>query len=204
MLYRWQVLCERLGAKGNMTSVYRMLTAYYDDLSRSYHTLEHIRHCLMEFDSCESYFSPMIERDKVEMALWFHDVIYDPKRKDNEELSATYARIILKEYGMEAIIPDVERLIMATTHTYLPEMLDEQVICDIDLAILGSHIEEFEGYEDAIRKEYSWVPAENYTLGRRNVLNSFLERRSVFSTWFFHGLYEARARKNIERTIGRL
>jgi predicted metal-dependent HD superfamily phosphohydrolase len=51
----------------------------------------------------------------VELALWFHDAIYDTRRNDNEERSADWARSSIGTFAAEAA-ERVHTLVMATRH----------------------------------------------------------------------------------------
>jgi len=82
---RWVELWHRLGAVGEAEFYYELLAGRYKEAGRAYHTLEHIEHCLNEFDEVRNLAN---DPNAVELALWYHDVIYDTKRQDNEELSA--------------------------------------------------------------------------------------------------------------------
>ena len=57
----------------------------YDAPGRHYHNLRHIRHCLAELDAAKSLAK---DPTSVELAIWFHDAVYDPQCHDNEERSA--------------------------------------------------------------------------------------------------------------------
>jgi predicted metal-dependent HD superfamily phosphohydrolase len=95
-------------------------------------------------------------------------------------------------------------MIVATKHIAKPEYPDDAVLCDIDLAILGQPEEAFDVYERQIRREYEWVPEAQFRERRKAILQSFLERRTIYSTKFFHQRYEKQARKNLARSISQL
>ena len=93
--------------------------------------------------------------NQVEMALWFHDAIYDPKAKDNEQRSAELCRRTAEEAGLpEAFGRKVYDLVLTTQHHGAPEGGDARLLVDIDLSILGRPREAFDEYETNIRKEY--------------------------------------------------
>jgi predicted metal-dependent HD superfamily phosphohydrolase len=75
------------------------------------------------------------------------------------------------------------------------------VVVDIDLSILGAPPETFDAYQEAIREEYSWVPGFLYRRKRKKILRSFLTRDRIFTTDFFFGRYEERARQNLEGAV---
>src|SRR5688572_14197315 len=137
--HRWLELWQRLGtarrADGALAAEFAALTARYAETHRHYHTTQHIGECLAHFDGARAECTHEAE---VELALWFHDAIYEPRAKDNEAQSAAWAVRVMQEAGLsQASAMRVHALIMKTCHDALPETVDEQVLVDIDLAILG-------------------------------------------------------------------
>jgi predicted metal-dependent HD superfamily phosphohydrolase len=75
---------------------------------------------------------------EVELALWFHDAI-DPRATDNDQRSAEWAAHELESAAATAgVIAAVRALILATRHDAIPNGGDEQILTDIDLAVLGA------------------------------------------------------------------
>ncbi|MCI5164303.1 MAG: hypothetical protein D3917_20290 [Candidatus Electrothrix sp. AX5] len=62
----------------------------------------------------------------------------------------------------------------------------------------------FEQYDTDIRREYSWVPDEQFRQGRVQVLNNFLERAEIYKTSYFLANYEQQARLNLRHKIEQL
>ena len=143
--------------------------------------------------------------DAIEMALWFHDAVYDPKASDNEERSAALASEAMEGASISpAFIADVVRLVMSTkTHTTGAHD-DARWMIDIDLSILGRDQMRFDEYEAQIRAEYAWVPADVYAKKRAEILEGFLARDRLFSTDYFHQRYESQARANLAGLIASL
>lgn len=199
---RWTSLWERIGAQGNASEVYNDLVARYSETHRAYHTLVHIGHCLDELEQVRELTT---NPDAVELALWYHDAIYDTKAKDSEERSAELAI----KMARGASLPDsfgqsVVNLIMATKHSESPTDPDVQLLVDVDLSILGQSEEKFDEYELQVRKEYEWVAEDAFVAGRSAILKSFLDRPTIYSTQFFRNKYEMQARRNIARSLARL
>lgn len=197
----WRHCCDLLGWSSDTSDAWhaRLLSAY-NEHHRMYHTLQHLDECLSLLDrhSCE-------RADLIEMALWFHDAVYDPQANDNEERSAELARSALSESGLASTaITEVQRLIMLTKSHQPGVGLDDPLLIDIDLAILGQSEERFAEYERQIRHEYSWVPDQIYRAKRVEVLAAFLQRQDIFLTRQFHELFEARARANLCQLIASL
>jgi predicted metal-dependent HD superfamily phosphohydrolase len=140
----------------------------------------------------------------VELALWFHDVVYDPRRGDNVEMSASYAVDALEMLVDEGSLRRVRELILATGHIGVVSGVDMGLVVDVDLAILGKPPIIYQRYEEAIRKEYSWVPLGDFSAGRASILRGFLEREHIYHTDVFRVRYEEQARQNLSHSIERL
>ena len=193
----WQGLC----AGGNGHSVRDALLARYAEPHRAYHTLQHLGECLEFFEQLQALPDHPAE---VEMALWFHDAIYELRSSSNEADSAAWAYDALAACGVsKASAAMVRDLVLVTQHTGQPTSVDEHVLVDIDLAILGAPEERFAEYELQIREEYSFVPDELFKSKRRKILISFLDRPMIYSTPNMYKQLELRARANLMRAVGK-
>ena len=79
-----------------------------------------------------------------------------------------------------------------------------QPLVDIDLGILGQDAEQFAAYDQAIRREYHWVPEPQYRSGRAAVLRGFLARPNIYHTPTFRQRYEHQARCNLGAALRQL
>lgn len=61
------------------------LVRAYSSVGWFYHTLEHIQHTL---EAIKQLRFLAVNFPTIQLAAWFHDVIYDSKAKDNEQKSA--------------------------------------------------------------------------------------------------------------------
>jgi len=130
---QWRDFWHRLDAWGDATPRWQELHAAYTQSWRAYHNLEHIGHCLAEFASAQHLAQ---NANAVEAAIWFHDAVYDPQAKDNEERSADLAGNFLSHAGQPNEFCDsVRALILATKHDTTPSSTDSRLLTDIDLAI---------------------------------------------------------------------
>ena len=183
-------------------AVFDELDALYGEPHRRYHTTAHIEHCLRQFDVAAER---MDEPDAVEMALWFHDAIYDIPGEENELRSAGLFAARAAGRGSVTFRSDVHRLIMATTHLDPPpETLDESFIVDIDLSSFGLPWEEFLRDSRAVRAELPHVSDAEFYPRQRKFLESLAARSEFCFTEFFRDRHEARARENIERLCAKL
>lgn len=196
---KWLELWRRLQLKGDPLPVFGELAAKYQESHRAYHNLDHIQQCLVEFEPARGLAK---DPDSVELAIWFHDAIYDPRRKDNEEQSAEVFKKIFSPAGLRMeSIEKVASLILVTKHDSVPSEQDAQILVDVDLSILGASPNRFFLYESQIRQEYNWVPDKTFTEGRSAILQKFLARPFIFLTKFFREKYETQARKNMEASL---
>jgi predicted metal-dependent HD superfamily phosphohydrolase len=196
---RWTALWTRLGAAGAGTATFDLLAAAYQEPARAYHTAAHINDCLRELDQHRELAA---RPDEVEAAIWFHDAVYDPGASDNEARSAKLAIAELTSAGASSDLAHrVGELILATRHSEVPSAPDAQLLCDIDLAILGRDRPAFDAYQRQIQQEYAWVPGALYQKGRVKVLQDFLSRHSIYQTPAFNARYEAMARQNLTRAL---
>ena len=196
---QWIMLWQRIAAQGDPYPSYRDLAQRLAEPHRAYHTMRHIRHCLDEMARVRHLAA---YPDAMEMALWYHDAIYDTHATDNEAQSATLAAHRLRDaFVPETFVQMVVRLIMATQHHIGAEDPDTRLLVDIDLAILGQSTHIFDVYEQYIRQEYAWVPHEAFLKGRTKILRAFLHRSTLYATDHFRQRYEAQARINIARSL---
>jgi predicted metal-dependent HD superfamily phosphohydrolase len=193
---RWDRLMQQWGFS-DTEETYQQLLFAYSEKHRYYHTLQHLNDC---FEKWEEVSLLAQDPKSVELALWFHDAIYQPYRKENELRSAQWMAHFLQEHSVQASsIETVHRLILATAHSTETRENDSTLLVDIDLSILGSAPEVYDDFEAAIRKEYQRVPSFLYRKKRGKLLRSFLEREQIFIHPHFFDKYEKQARSNVER-----
>ncbi|PYN31476.1 MAG: N-methyl-D-aspartate receptor NMDAR2C subunit [Candidatus Rokuibacteriota bacterium] len=174
----------------------------YSEPHRHYHTSQHLAEC---FEKVQDIISLAEHPAEVHVGLWFHDVIYDTQRHDNEERSADWARSAARELGASAESAQrIYDLIMFTRHAAEPAGIDAQVLVDADLSILGAPPARFQEYEAQVRREYAWVPDATFRPTRARILKEFLGRRHLYCTVYFRERYEARARRNLQHSLGYL
>lgn len=172
----------------------------YSEPARLYHNLTHLA---AMFDMLDQVSLPLHLPETVWLAIFFHDFICDPRAKDNEEQSAAHARRLLSVIGVsEAGCETIARMILLTkTHLVEADDRDGCALVDADLSILGAPPAQYAAYAAAVRKEYAWVPEDQYRAGRRQVLENFLARPSIFYTAPMRSRFEVAARSNIQAEI---
>lgn len=189
------------------TELIEGLKARYAEPQRHYHTWEHIEALKRHFDSLKAHWH---WPEPVLWALYWHDAIYDPTRPDNEELSAQ----LLEEGGADHLgsndLAFAAEIIRATAKHEVPEGLSDDdradlaLFLDIDLSILGAPEPVFDQYEVNVRKEYAFVPEEDFRTGRAKVLKSFADRPAIYFTEEGRSRWDAQARRNLARSLAQL
>ncbi len=179
----------------------------WNQTHRHYHSIAHLNACLVWLDRSRAYGLRIAE---IEFALWFHDVIYKTRSNTNEIDSALWARESLQAAGaQQTTIERIESLILATQHgaKIAPNKLhdaDQNLMLDIDLAILGTDQVQYDQFEKNIRREYWWVLPWVYRKARAKILQGFLDAPSIYRSDYFRSMRELQARCNLQSTIRRL
>jgi predicted metal-dependent HD superfamily phosphohydrolase len=197
MIYikQWRSLWKALGVDSCNHTLLDELLICYSEPHRKYHTTQHLFECFEQFSKVRALAD---HPEEVELALWFHDAIYDVRRHDNETRSAQWAKRMVLESGLGEIVAQrVYDLVMVTQHDAVPIDRDAKILVDIDLSILGTTPERFEAYEQHIREEYAWVPELEFRLKRLQILEAFKMRSQIFNTEYFQDHYEVLARQNL-------
>ena len=196
---RWAQVWRKVTTSGDPQQVYQELVSRYSESQRHYHNLTHIGECLAEFDSAGPLAKDPVA---VELAIWFHDAVYDPHAADNEERSAELATQSITKAGGELELSRAVTALVLATKAHNPALHpDAPLLVDVDLSILGQPKERFQEYEAQIRREYEWVPSETFKVKRAEILGRFLARNRIYSTDHFFTKYEQQTRSNLQNSI---
>lgn len=197
---RWLALMYRLSIGDNIDT-YDELVEAYSHSDRHYHNLDHISDMLELLDKHMG----KIERPSLmELAIWFHDGIYEIPSYFNEYQSSMWALRFMRNNGMgldKGIL--VHEMIMATTHKIPCESNDSKIIADIDLSPLGASWEVFTENAWNIRKEYIKVPDSIFNPAREELHIDFLNWENLYYTDIFRLNYEHNARVNLRKMLNK-
>lgn len=196
----WQQLCP----SDTTLTCFNDVIQRYQQPWRYYHTVQHLYECLMLW---QRYAEQMKFPQLVGLALFYHDVVYDPKAKDNEQQSAKIAVQHLSGKMMANELALIEQWILVTQHhqqpygSDSPYAVDVALLLDIDLAILGSEPSRFAEYERQIQQEYAWVEPHIYQQKRQQVLASFYQRTPLYLTAIVEQDREVQAKHNLAKQL---
>ena len=178
--------------------IYNELIAAYSERQRAYHTVQHLYECLSLMEAVQYELN---DPYAVALALWFHDVIYDPQAPDNELKSAELFEQLMAQDLQLDTMQKIKRWILATQKHAPTDETDLQFLLDIDLAILAATPERFMQYEQQIQQEYAWVDPEVYSIKRKEVLMNFYQSEPLYQTAYFQKNFELNAKDNLRQIL---
>ncbi len=174
----------------------------YSEHGRYYHNLTHISKML---ETLDGYISKIEHPQRLLFAVWFHDIVYNPLKKDNEKQSAEFAHIQLSKLKLsDTDISEICRYIERTANHFVREFdepYEMQLLLDSDLQSLGSNPEQYIKNTENIRLEYSMIPDALFNAGRAKVLRNFINMPSIYRTPDFIEKYEIQARINLQNEL---
>ncbi|WP_104167635.1 DUF4031 domain-containing protein [Arthrobacter sp. SX1312] len=195
LMTRWDALLPAVPGLG------RELLDRWAEGHREYHNPAHL---LAVLEALDVLLEPADEpvRGAVLLAAWFHDAVYEGVAGQDERASASLAVQRLHGIVPDAVVRDVERLVLLTaTHEPAPEDRAGHLLCDADLAVLAGAPEDYARYVAAIRAEYRHVPRQAFTDGRRAVLKRLLGLDPLYRTTTAQAEWAGRARSNLAQEL---
>ena len=186
-----------------LKALWQDIAMRYNESQRVYHSLQHIQQLFGQFEQIKQHLN---EPHIIALALFYHDVIYEPTCVNNELKSAEYAVETLRPYFSAAQCQHIYALIIMTANHRLAECssaqknFDAAYLLDMDLSILGASWSEYQQYAQAVRQEYAHISNVNYRVGRISVLKGLLAHPTLYLTDYYERL-EKRARENIQHEI---
>lgn len=184
-----------------ISSLWENINKHYSEAHRAYHNKTHLIELFKYFDL---YKDNLDNPDIVAFSIFYHDIIYNIWKKDNEEKSADFAIKELFKIELSSIIlAEINQQILATK-THQANNNDTKWLVDFDLAILGKSSEVYKNYAKLIRKEYKLVPNFMYKKGRKKVLQHFIDKPFIYATDEFRSLYENQAKENLTNELNTL
>ncbi len=170
----------------------------YSHHKRYYHTLTHLENLHAVLNEVRSDVS---DWNTLLFTLFYHDVVYNALKNDNEEKSAELAKQRMLELNVPASIIDRCYQQILATKKHQPADDDTNYFTDADLSVLGAEWSLYQQYAENVRKEYSMYPDLLYKPGRRKVLQHFLTMNRIFKTDYFFKKFESQARANLKKEV---
>ena len=179
---------------------FQRLAAAYQAPTRHYHTLQHIENLLDRVEAAD-----LQDPTVVQLAVWFHDAVYNALKSDNEARSAAEALAFLQGSTLEPARQQRVAFLIGRTadHTQPqpPDDADLLLFLDADLSILGAAEADYWAYARHVRQEYRLVPDLLYRPGRRKVLAKMLAAPVRYHPPALHAELDAAARRNLRAEL---
>jgi predicted metal-dependent HD superfamily phosphohydrolase len=202
---RWRTHVQLLGnfSPELVGHLFDSLCKSYSERHRHYHTLAHLA---AVFECLETHADEIGDPARLAFATWYHDVVYDPRRSDNEAKSAERAMKELDQLGASGELRShVVQLILATkSHTMGGRDYDDDIFLDADFAILGAPEDIYRQYVKDVRAEYAHLDDAAWNARRSSFLKTIAAADRIFRTGIFEGSYAAQARANIAWELGQM
>ena len=154
---------------------YNDIISRWKESHRFYHNLDHLNYLITQFEIMMiDKVITMEEMNRLVVVAFFHDVIYDPKRNDNESKSVEYFLETAKESGVlkDKFIDHVCIMIMDTAKRVEPTDKLSKIFWTTDNSVLGLPVNKLIEVEHKIFLEYQWVSYDKYKEGRIAFLES--------------------------------
>lgn len=207
---RWYFFARSLGhdTYEGANAFEKVLRPRYSEGHRAYHTLEHIYECFRMFDK----HVPLDVKDRkaIELAIWFHDVVYETSAQASLRNELESSTLLLEEgtrMGFPKDLIELASAMVLATKTHEPPKNPPEALAyflDVDMSILGQKEEAFDKYEAGVRFEWKWVPDNLFNSTRSGILQKFLDFEWIYNTRRFRQHFEGEARANIHRALLKL
>ncbi len=190
---RFQILCQNFTNNTKLIeTLWSELEKAYTSSTRYYHTLTHLEEIYQVLPTLNMM---------SEFSIFYHDIIYNVSRNDNEEQSAYLCEKRLQLLGVSSELRKAVSQLIIETKTHQPSSQTNTLFLDADLSILGSTWEKYKNYFQNVRREYAFYSDDSYNVGRKKVLKQFLKKERIYISDYFYERYEEKARKNIEQEL---
>jgi predicted metal-dependent HD superfamily phosphohydrolase len=187
----WKDIAARLGLDPD---IWPRIVAAYSEPQRHYHTIGHIAAVVADFQALQGQFE---YSDAALIALFFHDIVYDPARADNEERSAEVVQGLLSGDMADRACAHI-----LATKKHEATTPDAALVVDIDMAILAAPWPDYLRYAENVAREYLPVwGMDAYAGGRCEMFLKPVQDRRIFLTDTFAPREEV-AQRNVRDELG--
>lgn len=171
------------------SSCIKLLPILWNEKHRFYHNVSHLEQIIEDIEKTPSFkYLNIYEKHALLLGCFMHDIIYDPKKKDNEDQSIRFFKsfYISKDQKMPHL---VSNLIETTKYRKRPLNRLERIFWDADNAKFRDGYDTLLKNEGLLQKEYSFLSKKEYKENRIKFLKSNI------------GLFDASIDKDIRKLI---
>ncbi len=192
-----------------VTSIVNSLYSSMVNFRVYYHTPVHV---MSLFSFAKEHRIELNRSEK--LAIFFHDAIYRPGSKNNEDLSIAFMESLLTETGADAnVIKDARYIIWSTSK----HLVDDngpvelygpfKLVMDLDMSGFSATPGVFTFQSLMIEKEFhrgygsDIFTKEQFLKGRQKFLKALKNKKSIYRTERFLDQFEKRAQINLSNAI---
>jgi len=186
---------------GFANEIFSQLATMYGEEWRSYHNIGHISDCLGYFDDCCDQAS---NPDAMEMAIWFHDCIYEIGARNNEARSRDWFMEQTRGILDDKFRNRVSELIMDTCHRHQPDTEDGKLIADIDLTSFSLPWDQYIADGKNVQKELGNDKPGSDPSKKIGFLANLSKRDTVYFSPYYLENFEKSAQDNISTHLVQL
>ena len=199
-------------SKFHNADAFEILDDAYNENHRFYHNWHHISDMLEKLDQL-SYLVSNIEQ--ITMAIFWHDVVYYTKDIDGNVIPDVVnvhasTNKFMENFNIDKYsnyAPAISMVLGTAKHTIaIPSFhyyegfeQDFKLFLDLDLSGFGSSYDTFIKNGNNIRKEFAFVPDEDFEFGRRAALLNFWNADPLFKLPETQELWEKKAKDNLTK-----
>ena len=164
---------QELLSRWHITMSQEEILARWSEPHRAYHTIAHLAD-LFRLINIHVELTQR-EKDMLTLAAIFHDIIYNPRRTDNEAQSAA---LFLNSVAMDKDSADIQEIaqIIRDTKDHVPSTHLSAIFSHMDMDIVRRPYPELVQWEAGIRHEYSHVPGIAYIVVRARFLGQMMKK----------------------------
>ena|ERR1700741_313142 len=140
----------------------------YSEQHRFYHTIEHIQDVLTQLNKIG-----MLTHDELFLTAVFHDIVYHPISRSNEEDSAEFFIKEAKSSSLSSEQKEHIKQLILDTKTHKPTVKFSEEFIAADLSIFNASFDKLLNYEKQIFKEFQSVDFLEYKPKRIEILKRY-------------------------------
>jgi predicted metal-dependent HD superfamily phosphohydrolase len=159
--------------KWHITMSQEEIMERWSEPHRAYHGPAHLADLLAQINRHTELTTR--EREILTLAAIFHDIIYNPRRSDNEAQSAD---LFLNSVAMDKDNADIQEIatIIRDTKDHVPSTHLSTIFSHMDMDVVRRPYEELLKWEAGIRHEYKHVPGIAYVVVRARFLGQMIKK----------------------------
>ena len=152
---------------------YNILLSRWNESHRHWHNQSHLVDMLSQINEYRQHLDSQKDYEKLVLCALFHDIVYDPSKSNNEEMSAEFFFNSCEDKNEDVL--DIRQMILDTkTHESNTQL--SKIFNKLDMNIVERDYEDLLEWEEGIYGEYKIFGNEDYKKGRLSFLENLLDK----------------------------